>query len=122
MAATLIVPESMRLAQRHNYGNLCSVLDAAIEEHEAGRLMNAFAAYQEALGIWLRYKWIEKSGNHRTGINEPERFLNKLQSGLHVDRFTKDVIHSAMKQPVEMNFRAVDIVAGIVGAVVLDRV
>lgn len=122
MAATLIVPESTRLAQRHSYGNLCSVLDAAVEEHESGRLMNAFAAYQEALGIWLRYKWVEKSGNHRTGIKEPERFLNKLQSGLHIDRFTHKHIHNAMQQPAEMNYRAVDIVAGIVGAVVLDRV
>ncbi|WP_442484777.1 hypothetical protein [Aeoliella sp. SH292] len=117
-----IISEAVRLSQRVSYGNLCNVLDAAVEEHEAGRLPNAFAMYQEAIGIWLRYKWVETSGNYRTGIVEPERFLQKLNSGLHIDKFTKEHIQNAMRQPGVMTHRAVDIVAGIVGAVVLDRV
>ncbi|MEM6654769.1 MAG: hypothetical protein AAF596_03110, partial [Planctomycetota bacterium] len=102
MAALLntgVVPETLRLERRETHGDLTKVLLAATDEHEAGRLHNAFAAYREALGQWLRLNWIERSGRVNTPVTDGRSFLNKLRAGNHLDRWSFAAIEHALCLP-----------------------
>lgn len=51
---------------------------------------NNMPDYRDAPALirWLRRRWIEISGKHRTPIVSPERFLLKLRSCGDIDRET----------------------------------
>lgn len=117
-----LVPRATWRSQRTTYGDLESVLSVAREEHKAGRLHNATAAYHEALSQWLRMKWFEASGKTTSSIVDPRQFLRKLQSGLLLDRWAFAAIQVALSTPDVPTWRSVDVLAGIVNGFCVDRI
>ena len=117
-----VVPNSVRLEMRDRFGDLHSTFLAACDELRRGQLSNAWAGFHVTLNTWLRHKFVDLTGRLNSPTHDSPGLLLKLRSGCVVDRWTHDMLRSAIVRPQTITLRSVDILAGIVLAVCFDGV
>jgi hypothetical protein len=119
----LPVAEVQRKMHRIRYGDLESVMNRARYDHEIGDVSAAIGGYIEALGQWLRFKYVERCGiTTSTVVKDPEILVERLRSGEFLEAYEARLILAALKVCREPSFRAADILRSIVTSLLLDRI
>ncbi|WP_425397852.1 hypothetical protein [Aeoliella sp.] len=116
-------PEQVRKMHRLRYGDLESVMKRSKYDHECGDLSAAIGGYIEALGQWLRLKFVERAGiSPCSVVKDPMVLVDRLHAVDFLEPYESRLIRAALMAVGDPSWRAADILRALVTTLLLDRI